>query len=344
MPRGQALSRAACLLVIAIVYALRSYGVPRVFEFIHDHIDRAVSMRTLYRVAQNPEIYLNNRPRVRPGPSRLLSGRTDRFLARCVQWRNGQQTIASARQIRADAGLTVSEQTIRRALNRIHTIRRTGPRVGFLNGPRQRAARVEWAQEHGRRVNWRRIFYCDEKRFSLDGPDRPVQTYRDMRVEQPRHIRRVAGGGSVMLMLLLGSDGFINVSVIDGNVNANNVFDFMSEALSDGDTVLLDNASVHTAITDELRDEGIRLLFQPPYSPDIQPVEQVFSIISRLVYADNLQFMTKAQLIARIDTVIRHMIYVGTDIHLFNRLSASMGGRLQSIIDNNGGPIYPSYS
>ena len=45
-------------------------------------------------------------------------------------------------------------------------------------------------------------------------------------------------------------------------------------ALEPGDTVIWDNASVHTSqtIADAFQEAGINLLLLPPYSPDLNPV------------------------------------------------------------------------
>jgi len=52
-----------------------------------------------------------------------------------------------------------------------------------------------------------------------------------------------------------------------------------------GDLVILDNLSSHK--TAEVRrtfaDRGIKVLFLPPYSPDLNPIENVFSKLKRLV-------------------------------------------------------------
>jgi putative transposase len=49
--------------------------------------------------------------------------------------------------------------------------------------------------------------------------------------------------------------------------------------LKSGDIVIMDNLSSHkaVAIRTAIRSAGARLLFLPPYSPDLNPIEQVFS-------------------------------------------------------------------
>lgn len=55
--------------------------------------------------------------------------------------------------------------------------------------------------------------------------------------------------------------------------------------LRPGDIVILDNLSSHKkpAIRRAIRAKGARLLFLPPYSPDLNPIEQVFAKLKHLL-------------------------------------------------------------
>jgi transposase len=55
--------------------------------------------------------------------------------------------------------------------------------------------------------------------------------------------------------------------------------------LRPGDIVILDNLSSHKkpAVRAAIRARGVRLLFLPPYSPDLIPIEQVFAKLKHLL-------------------------------------------------------------
>jgi transposase len=55
--------------------------------------------------------------------------------------------------------------------------------------------------------------------------------------------------------------------------------------LSPRDIVILDNLSSHknSAVRAAIRARGARLLFLPPYSPDLNPIEQVFAKLKHLL-------------------------------------------------------------
>lgn len=54
--------------------------------------------------------------------------------------------------------------------------------------------------------------------------------------------------------------------------------------LEPGDIVIMDNLSSHKkpAVRTAIRGKGAHLLFLPPYSPDLNPIEQVFAKLKHL--------------------------------------------------------------
>ena len=55
--------------------------------------------------------------------------------------------------------------------------------------------------------------------------------------------------------------------------------------LSPGDIVIMDNLGSHKspAVGKAIREAGAKLLFLPPYSPDLNPIEQVFAKLKTLL-------------------------------------------------------------
>ena len=51
------------------------------------------------------------------------------------------------------------------------------------------------------------------------------------------------------------------------------------------DVVIMDNLSSHQGprVDDRIKSAGARLLFLPPYSPDFNPIEQVFAKLKALL-------------------------------------------------------------
>jgi transposase len=71
--------------------------------------------------------------------------------------------------------------------------------------------------------------------------------------------------------------------VFDGPINGikflTYVREFLLPDLKAGDVVIMDNLGSHKgkAVRQAIRSVGAKLLFLPPYSPDLNPIEQVFA-------------------------------------------------------------------
>ena len=77
--------------------------------------------------------------------------------------------------------------------------------------------------------------------------------------------------------------------VVDGPINGElfqlYVRQILVPTLTPGDIVVLDNLGSHKshAVRNAIRAAGARLFFLPPYSPDLNPIEQVFAKLKHLL-------------------------------------------------------------
>ena len=87
----------------------------------------------------------------------------------------------------------------------------------------------------------------------------------------------------------LAQDGLIAPWVLDGAMNRicfeAYVTHQLAPALRPGQIVVADNLSSHksTRMRDLLRAQGNDLIFLPPYSPDLNPIEMAFSKLKTLI-------------------------------------------------------------
>jgi len=78
-------------------------------------------------------------------------------------------------------------------------------------------------------------------------------------------------------------------AVFDGPINAARFLAYVEQLLAPtlgpGDIVILDNLGSHkgAAIRRAIRATGAKLFFLPPYSPDLNPIEQMFSKLKTLL-------------------------------------------------------------
>jgi transposase len=89
------------------------------------------------------------------------------------------------------------------------------------------------------------------------------------------------------LIAALCLDGILCSMVVDGAINATVFEAFVRQVLAPhlqaGDVVILDNLSSHKRATIKqlIEAAGAQLVFLPPYSPDFNPIEMIFSKIKQ---------------------------------------------------------------
>jgi transposase len=77
--------------------------------------------------------------------------------------------------------------------------------------------------------------------------------------------------------------------VIDGPINGQSFLAYVEQVLvptlSPGDIIVMDNLGSHKskAVRRAIRAAGARLFFLPPYSPDLNPIEQLFAKLKTLL-------------------------------------------------------------
>jgi transposase len=87
----------------------------------------------------------------------------------------------------------------------------------------------------------------------------------------------------------LRADGIVAPLVLDGAINGTSfrayVEQFLAPSLQPGDTVVIDNLGSHKVkgVCEAIEAVGARLLFLPPYSPDLNPIEQLFAKLKALL-------------------------------------------------------------
>ncbi len=268
------------------------------------------------------------------GRPAVLSARTVRGLCRAVAQRNVAGLPVTTRLLASDLNLSVSLNTIRRALQLQPHIRLMRPRRAFVNFERQRTARLAWARDHID-VDFNGVFFFDEQRLTLDGSDRPSFQLTNTNVGLRPFVRRVVGGGSVFLLLLFGPEGLHDVLIENGFVNADDVMDVLTRALPAHARLMMDNATTHNLAFSRIPNS----FRQPPYSPDLQPVENVFSAIRRQLYAGNRQFYSKGALVAELQKIVDKIIKDKSDVRWYANIVRSMKRRMERVIEEKGGLI-----
>ena len=94
---------------------------------------------------------------------------------------------------------------------------------------------------------------------------------------------------TLTLLAALRHDRISAPCVIDGPINSESFLAYVEQvlvpSLRPGDIVIIDNLGSHKgkAVRRAIRAAGAKLFFLPPYSPDLNPIEQVFAKLKTLL-------------------------------------------------------------
>jgi transposase len=146
-------------------------------------------------------------------------------------------------------------------------------------------ARFIW-QETAEFVDAERLVFLDETGLTTD-----MMRLRGWAFEGQRVVDATPGGHwqTNTLVSAIHADGIVAAMILDGPLNGESFEGFcrdcLGPALRPGQIVVLDNLSSHKSAAAEqwIRQAGASVAFLPPYSPDLNPIENIFSKIKQLV-------------------------------------------------------------
>jgi hypothetical protein len=139
---------------------------------------------------------------------------------------------------------------------------------------------MTWNQE------WQKVYWSDEKKFNLDGPDGFRYYWHDLRKQKKILSKRAMRGGGVMIWAYFSWDFKGEITFLEGTMDAKKYqeiqephFQQISDHMSQGDWIFQqDNAPIHTANSTKLwlKSKNINLMEWSVLSPDLKPIENLW--------------------------------------------------------------------
>eukprot|EP01119_Soliformovum_irregulare_P016371 TRINITY_DN471_c0_g1_i2.p1 TRINITY_DN471_c0_g1~~TRINITY_DN471_c0_g1_i2.p1 ORF type:complete len:290 (+),score=46.42 TRINITY_DN471_c0_g1_i2:381-1250(+) len=146
-----------------------------------------------------------------------------------------------------------------------------------------------------------RLFFFDEAGFnSLCGMRRYGRSF-ERRAYDAQHMSRTQ---NISLLALMGITGVIALNFVRGATNTFEVLHFFVDIafdrIPDGSVIILDNHSSHHGFSEDLlrqlfRTKNCHLVFLPPYSPDLNPIENLFGTIKCLIKQDRVAYQQRPE-------------------------------------------------
>lgn len=211
-----------------------------------------------------------------------------------------------------------------------------------LLNDQHKVARLEYARLHMTwDKEWNQVIFSDEKKFNFDGPDGWRYYWHDLRDEQTILSRRHSGGGSIMVWAAFSWGGKSELCFTSHRFNSARYINILqshllpvAERIAGKNCIFQqDNALCHSSklINEWLKRNKINVMKWPAYSPDLNPMENLWGILSRKVYANGKQFND-------IETLQKAIIdsWEEIEVEMCQDLIKSMKNR-KNIIINHGG-------
>lgn len=277
----------------------------------------------------------------RGGRPRCTSEEKDEEIVHC----SDAHPTYTPSDIQRELRLPVSIDTIDRRLNEVGLFGRVQEtehaldefdiqrRLAFAN------QYLHWSEDQ-----WARVFFSDETHFYLGHHGRtyvrrPVGASHDpkyMRQEEQRH-------GKVSLWGCICAEGLGHAELYAGSLDSTRHRDMLRHSLIPTFKQFYpagpwyfqqDNVRFHTTpnTLTYLHEKGITLFEWPPWSPDLNPIENLWNELKARVYARFPQTMEEMEQLIREE-------WEATDLNFVSHICRSMPRRLQLLLDNNGHKI-----
>lgn len=274
----------------------------------------------------------------------ITNSREDRHLIRMVTRDRTATSRTLSREMESFARQQVSARTVRRRLQQ-HGLSARRPWLRLPLTLRHRQERLQWCDQ--RRTwtrEWHHVIFTDESRFCIQDHDGRIRVWRH-RGERalPACIghRHTGPSAGVMVWGAIGYTSRSPLVRITGTLNSNR---YISDVLRPVALPYLrglpnalfqqDNARPHVARTvlNFLDTEQVRLLPWPARSPDLSPIENVWSMVAERLARHHSPSTTVDELWHSVEAA-----WTEIPVHAIQSLFDSMPRRINAVIAARGG-------
>lgn len=230
----------------------------------------------------------------------------------------------------------VSTRTIQRLLLDLNFKYILPKTVPFLSNDHKQV-RLNWCKNH-RYTNFENWIFTDESSFQLYRNTVKLWTKFDHVKNKPRP----KGRKSVMVWAGISARGITPIHLVNGRINSAYYCDILNECLienmsllyPDGFILQADNAPIHVSMETQLWlvENNINSIKWPSCSPDLNPIENIWSILKRQVELENPRNLSDLK-----QAIIK--CWNELDFNHVKSVLGSMQNRIELCIAANGGLV-----
>lgn len=283
----------------------------------------------------------------RCGRKRITTVRDDRFLVRQSK-RDPRKTSSDLQRDLSHAGVVLDSSTVRRRLLEVGRKARRPIKKQLLTVAMKKK-RLLWAKEHKMwcSESWRKVIFSDETLFEVQGCRSSFVRRSDGETISSDHIQQTPKHTiKQMFWGCFSASGLGTLVPVEGMMNQDKYIDILSRKVltelsnlyPDGDGIFQqDLAPCHTARRTKvfMEHNNIQMLSWPGNSPDLSPIENLWSIIKRKLQRHDCGTL------AKLITSVNHIWNYDDELkETCCKLVDSMPNRVNSLIAARGGHIH----
>ena len=254
-----------------------------------------VSKRTVQRYVERFAVTGTVAPfQRRNGPLSMLSSSHD-LLMQSILDRPTLYLHEMQQELEAQ-GVSPSLSTISRYLSKMGITRK---RVKQLAEQQNEASRLSFMAEMSifdpTMIIWLDETGCDKRNAAR-------QYGYSLRGIAPRSYTFKSGGKRYTQIMAMSTDGVEDMYIAEGNIDGERFLKYVQRSLlpllmpfngtNPKSVVVMDNASIHHVeeVVDTIQSVGALVRFLPPYSPDLNPCEEVFAQVKSWIKSNDIVF------------------------------------------------------
>lgn len=281
------------------------------------------------------------RTKRKPGPKSKLSKKHVLQIKRAINSISESREKLNAPKIISRCDLDVSISTVQRHLRSKGLIYKS-PTKSISLSKKNKLQRIQLVTGYlTNDVQWCKVVFSDEKRFTLDGCDNWM-SYMERKSNHMR-CKRPMKGGSIMYWGMVFSTGIIHLKKIVGNMKSRDYIKvletfavpIMKSEFNDDFILQQDNCSIHKSKETEqfILQNKIPILEWPAKSPDLNIIENVWKLVSDIVY-DGPQSKNLTELDDKVMAAVRVINQEKKEVII--KLYDSIKKRLCEVLTNQG--------